>query len=80
MTLKTEAEARKLWCPFARVATLPPSRDDGLQCAVNRSRRPNSELPKHCLCIASACMAWEWSLLTANKGKGYCTAMPGAKP
>jgi hypothetical protein len=50
----TEEEAKKLWCPAARVATTfgPANRIDHL------SYTP--DLGENTRCIASGCMKWEW--------------------
>lgn len=48
----TEAEAKTKWCPFYRVATSGGGDLDATE-TDNRS--------KLSCCIASACMAWQWS-------------------
>lgn len=64
--IATEKEARLKWCPFARV------KDDS--CATNRHAGEklgkdgkNRILRGNSLCIASDCMAWNW---TATHVKG----------
>ena len=52
--MKTEEEARKNWCPFAKNW----QQDSGP--AYNRL---NGQPPNTCLCIASECMAWRWEEL-----------------
>lgn len=54
----TEAEARTMWCPMARVG------NSGRTVSVNREvdRRGPGYLPHPgALCIASTCMAWTWT-------------------
>lgn len=48
--MKTEEEARKCWCPFARWGT---GHD------ANSGNRHGDEWG-HVFCIASECMAWRW--------------------
>lgn len=64
--MKTESEARKCWCPFARV-NVPVSFPIGGNvsqtigtAAVNRFVR-NEEGAAMAACIASECMAWRWA-------------------
>lgn len=60
----TEDEAKTKWCPFARVAFSwgeGGSIFDGegatpMATTVNRGRNLSADT----LCIASACMAWQW--------------------
>lgn len=60
----TEDEARKKWCPQARVATR------GEDAAVNRWAVFGSGFgPSHgTTCIASECMAWR----STSSQHGYC--------
>lgn len=57
MSLKTEDEARKCWCPFARITYSPTE-----SCAVTGNREPTlpavASLNGASCCIASQCMAW----------------------
>ena len=71
----TEEEAKSKWCPFARVKLYTVSAEP----AANR--KPNGELPRQTLCVASTCMAWRWTpnvdmrayTGTAAKARpGYC--------
>jgi hypothetical protein len=48
---KTEAEAKKLWCPHLRVVT-----DDEGIVTTNRGSYEQAVV-----CIASQCMFWRWS-------------------
>lgn len=48
--LRTEEEARKCWCPFARTS------DVSCESAVNRT--PSGMIDEGARCIASKCMAW----------------------
>jgi hypothetical protein len=69
---KTEAEARKLWCPMVRVI------DYNCEPIVAHSRyrsygdeeSPSQFYPSpvYCHCIASECAMWRWTL----KETGYC--------
>lgn len=49
MATYTEDEARKKWCPFARVI-------DDLSGAASSARLRDGTVK----CIASECMAWRW--------------------
>ena len=72
----TEEEAKKQWCPFARVVldwsvlaggqtVIGPFNSD---CA---DKNETFESDARTLCIASACMAWRWWGGT-KKAEGYC--------
>lgn len=52
MTHFSEDEARKRWCPFARI--------EAATSAINRLDVGEVRWPIGCRCIASACMAWRW--------------------
>jgi hypothetical protein len=68
--LMTGAEARKCWCPFARVPLIKTSRERPVvMTAINRTE-PDSGVAAPC--IASDCMAWRWADGRAQSGKGYC--------
>jgi hypothetical protein len=81
----TEDEARTKWCPFARVVTVhaeagmiagPANRTE--VCGEDHFTKPMGSF-----CIASACMAWRWSVvpvaataaeqLVRKKGRGFET-------
>jgi hypothetical protein len=62
----TESEAKKKWCPFARVFTGTNS-----YCvAANRSLLPRDEGRANC--IGSACMAWENTRELNPSAGGHC--------
>lgn len=54
----TEDEAKKKWCPFARVAD-----DDG----ATFNRTWVGEIHGATVCLGSACMAWEWDEAAYNR-------------
>jgi len=58
--MTTEDEARKRWCPFARVGTT--TTDERLAVALNRVENTGGIVlnPFAARCIASDCMAWRW--------------------
>lgn len=73
MAMITEKEAKKRWCPHARVMV-----DQDVEVSVNRSVRGGEPDPD-CLCLASDCMAWRWESyrkLDDREGdrRGYCGA------
>jgi len=55
--MHTEEDARKLWCPFARVSCSNQP--------VEGNHAPNrwasGEIPREANCIASECAAWRWA-------------------
>jgi len=55
MTL-TEEEARKKWCPFARVPSAIGMNGSAVSGTPAINRAPHVEVT----CIASECMAWRW--------------------
>ena len=74
--MKTEEEARKCWCPHARVSS-----SDGEPSSNRQWYRTESGVYEVALekCIASECMMWRWgphSLGRARTGEalvgGYC--------
>lgn len=50
--MRTEAEAKKCWCPFARTEVLSH--------VVNRTALGYGDGDGEWRCIASECMAWRW--------------------
>jgi hypothetical protein len=66
--LRTEEEARKCWCPFARVG----SETTGAG-GLNRDYQTGSVGKADC--IASECMAWRWepdSPKPIEQHRGFC--------
>jgi hypothetical protein len=69
VTIVTESEARKKWCPFARV--LLPVNQAGnristfhLQLAKKSDPRDHEyylQQEADCNCLGSRCMAWRWA-------------------
>lgn len=62
--LKTETEARLIWCPYARTAMahdaiISPGRGDGAAGANRYDVEGRPEFPLACACITTRCMAWE---------------------
>lgn len=57
--MKTEAEARKCWCPFMRVPFSSIVDGLGIAVAVNNAKTADDEGLTRC--IASECMAWRWT-------------------
>lgn len=57
--MKTEAEAREMWCPYARV--------EYGSAAVNRGAVIDRD---ELACIASKCMQWRWARGRRTRGKG----------
>lgn len=60
--MKTPAEARKTWCPFARVVALGPT-PDIQTAAFNRTHSEDADTsnPSQCRCIAEECSQWTWA-------------------
>jgi hypothetical protein len=64
--MKTEKEAKELWCPFARYGFMSALHDRNIT-GINRAEIESSagqltshENPDYARCIASQCMAWRW--------------------
>lgn len=60
----TEAEAKTKWCPFARSYDYVT----GAEIPVPLNRDTTGGPDVHCLCLASACMAWRWHLESGKSG------------
>lgn len=60
--MKTEAEARKCWCPFARNTNCDP----GVPAFNQVEHMPMTN------CIASECMAWRWYYDEDRVERGFC--------
>jgi hypothetical protein len=64
MTILTEEEAKKRWCPFSRVATTNANSPSWNR--LSGRQKENGPLtmqtPEATLCIGSQCMAWRWSV------------------
>ena len=64
MNARTEDEAKRRWCPFARVVTYDKNVNEfdvGVtvgMCASNKTSEGAIREGAHC--IGSACMAWQW--------------------
>ena len=56
--MRTEAEAKLCWCPFARLAIPGPS--IGFNRAAPADLDSGPIISAATCCIASACMAWRW--------------------
>lgn len=52
--LSTVEQAKKLWCPFARVA------EGQIAAAFNRAYDGQQKLSPASYCIANRCAAWRW--------------------
>ena len=59
--MHTEDEAKKMWCPQARVLVF----DSEGQASINRDEDGHFQ---NALCIASKCMAWRWLRETPIRG------------
>lgn len=71
--MKTEEEASKLWCPFARDTVCGDISEPGPGGSYNRMSGGNV-IPDSCRCIASDCMAWNWTGLQVVDAAGNLTA------
>ncbi len=76
MSWFTEEEAKKKWCPMARVVT---ATEDGGDLSFdgmpnfNRVCLPGSVfLHASCLCVGSQCAMWIWERSSYREGFGRC--------
>lgn len=71
----TEDEAKTKWCPFVRIARLEPLPDQSDVYVhvggVNTDALGRNRIPRSCLCIASACMAWRWTAAQGIRVERY---------
>jgi hypothetical protein len=82
---QTEVEARKKWCPMARVLATARNAETGkinptADATYNRLQITNEASPgvqTSCACIAGDCMAWRWE---AFSGSEPCGTSAGAEP
>jgi hypothetical protein len=73
---RTETEARKLWCPMARVLSMDGPEDHSVAAAANRwwfwsketRKTTANKNPSSCRCIAFECALWQ----RADDERGYC--------
>ena len=54
-------EAKKLWCPFGRVALNQKNEQKGTYNRVWMNEEQEARLSKGSFCIADKCMAWRWA-------------------
>lgn len=83
----TEAEAKTRWCPFYRVATSggdESTYEIDNRSTVHENTTPDEQnprkqkwvdtgrpIPQSC-CVASSCMAWQWSSPNPEVKIGFC--------
>lgn len=81
--IMTETEAKKKWCPLARVATTVDTHSGPVQGPIAIGSANRFSEGTHAFCIASGCMAWRVARPDKQKpdmsqfGKGdlgYCGA------
>lgn len=58
--MHTEAEAKKKWCPEARIIAVNNS-GDHVQVAGNGRAEKGGGIHRTTMCIASDCMHWRWA-------------------
>ena len=72
-----EEEAKKKWCPWARVSTLVTGVDFNESpvggAACNRPPKGDSTMNDDALCIASDCMMWFWDEWMLDKNQRVTT-------
>jgi hypothetical protein len=56
----TEEDAKKRWCPFARVYSARTDKNDETTAMASVNRMVNGRAHPKCPCLASRCMAWIW--------------------
>ena len=61
MNTMTEDEARKRWCPMARVSSASAGNRGVATIAVNGDQTECPSITFGALCIAAQCMAWRWA-------------------
>jgi hypothetical protein len=66
----TEEEARKKWCPFARVLITGGDDENITMTSANRIPYHSSKGAESC--IASECMAWRYNKNNVDDDRGYC--------
>lgn len=75
MNAHTEEQAKKLWCPMARVARREDlDRDRGPTVIVggcNTDALGGNRIPASCRCVASQCAMWRWAE-SYPEDRGYC--------
>jgi len=75
MALRTEEDARKTWCPFARVAAMVQTAPgQGVVVTVNRSQGALQRgiMQPGCECLASDCAFWVSTPLDGPTKSGEC--------
>jgi len=75
--LRTEEEAKKCWCPFARYTSV---RGQGINRWVDDGDQASNPMPARC--IASECMAWRWQMVeteASKRGRGIGIYPPPAR-
>lgn len=73
----TENEARKRWCPHARVALktgMAANRSGAKAAGLNPDDKSYGNVYDETRCLASDCMMWEWlgPRTPSKASRGYC--------